>query len=346
MRAELHGRVFRSRRDAAEYRAILETRLRHLVPVDQPLVLVSQIERSGGSLLMRLFDGHPELHAVPHELGRMSTGLKKQLDDPAVAWESLTSLQQRTRFVEGFRNTKTRVHGDDDRFSFLLPPRLQRAIFESRLAGIDSPERRQVVDAYMTSYFNGWLDNRNLRGAVPKRWVTGFEPSAMLTARQRDAFRAVYPDGRAISIVRDPVGWYASARIWKARLWRDRDDAVTGWMRAAEALLEWREELGDDLLVLTFADLLGRTEQTMSGVAAWLGIELMPSLLEPTFNGLPIKANSSFAGAKTGISSEPLARGRSELTAEDEEYILDRAGELYRRVTAVALQTEPAAAST
>jgi hypothetical protein len=40
----------------------------HIRPVTSPLVLISQIQRSGGSLLSQLLDGHPELDAHPHEL--------------------------------------------------------------------------------------------------------------------------------------------------------------------------------------------------------------------------------------------------------------------------------------
>ena len=40
----------------------------HTRPVTSPLVLISQVQRSGGTLLSQLFDGHPELHAHPHEL--------------------------------------------------------------------------------------------------------------------------------------------------------------------------------------------------------------------------------------------------------------------------------------
>ena len=39
-----------------------------LVPVREPLVLISQVQRSGGTLLSQLFDGHPEVHAHPGEL--------------------------------------------------------------------------------------------------------------------------------------------------------------------------------------------------------------------------------------------------------------------------------------
>ena len=45
-----------------------ESWLEHIQPVSAPLALISQIQRSGGSMLSQLFDGHPQVHAHPHEL--------------------------------------------------------------------------------------------------------------------------------------------------------------------------------------------------------------------------------------------------------------------------------------
>jgi hypothetical protein len=36
-----------------------ESWLKHIQPVTVPLALISQIQRSGGSMLSQLFDGHP-----------------------------------------------------------------------------------------------------------------------------------------------------------------------------------------------------------------------------------------------------------------------------------------------
>src|SRR5262249_10922926 len=38
------------------------------VPMAAPLILISQAQRSGGSLLNQLFDGHPALAVTPNEL--------------------------------------------------------------------------------------------------------------------------------------------------------------------------------------------------------------------------------------------------------------------------------------
>jgi hypothetical protein len=39
--------------------------LENITPVKAPLALISQIQRSGGSLLSQLFDGHPVIYAQP-----------------------------------------------------------------------------------------------------------------------------------------------------------------------------------------------------------------------------------------------------------------------------------------
>src|SRR4029079_18763958 len=53
----------------------------HAVPIREPLVLVSQIQRSGGTLLSQLFDGHPECHAHPSEI---AIGHPRKWDWPTV----------------------------------------------------------------------------------------------------------------------------------------------------------------------------------------------------------------------------------------------------------------------
>src|SRR5213076_1788002 len=95
-------------------------------------------------------------------------------------------------------------------FPFLLPPRLIRELFVDVVRSRPIYTPRHVLDAYMTAFFNAWLDNHNLY--VPgKRWVVAFSPWLATDADDRRRFFGDYPDGRLIRIVRDPAGWYASA---------------------------------------------------------------------------------------------------------------------------------------
>jgi len=301
-----------------------------IVPVDQPLFLISQAQRSGGTLLLRLLDGQPECHVLPFQMRGIDAAAKKPPATLGEAWRLLWDPKLARRYEAGHRQRKHEVLYDDETFSFELEPERQRALFEACMRGRATPSPREYVDCHFTSYFNGWRDYGNLAG--PKRGVVGFEPGLARSRARRTAIRDIYPDGRVISIVRDPWSWYASARRWEPR-WADRDAALDHWCSVANGTVKWRRHRGKqnrEVRMVTFERLLTDTEETMRAVARWLGIEYRPELLEPTFNGRPIKANTSFQDLRTEVSTKPLDRARGELVAEDVDRIEARAGELYR----------------
>jgi hypothetical protein len=318
---------------AAEYQHLCEVRLRELIRVNQPLVLISQVQRSGGTLLLRLFDGHPECHVVPFQLRRVDDVAKHGLTDPEQAWLALHDPKLVERFRRGHRQRKHDVLRDEDTFPFLLPPGLQRTIYDASVRRLRRRLRtRDLFRCYFTSYFNAWLDYRNVH-PIAKRWVVGFEPAVARSTRAWTALREVYPDGRVISIVRDPWSWYASARRWEPR-WQNREYALEYWYRTAKGTLKWKQKMSTRVYMLSFEDLLARTEETVHRLAAWLEIEDVPQLLVPTFNGLSIGANTSFADVSTEISTRPLERAREELDEDDVAYIEKRARGLYERLLA------------
>jgi hypothetical protein len=231
----------------------------------------------------------------------------------------------------------------------LIPPSFQRRIYDRCLDEIDHPTERDVLNAYLTSFFNAWLDNQNLYGYERKKWVTAFMPRLLApgkpgrpNVRKLERFREIYPDGRLISIVRDPVSWFASARAWSSRgEWTDRDEAVEAWCASAQRAVTLRESEGEDsILLLAFEDLLVHTGATIRLLAKRLGIQPTGSMMLPTFNSMPIRANSSFAAGHVGVNREPLERGK-ELSADDAAYIRDRAWDLYERALRLTLRDRP-----
>jgi len=308
---------------------LLDSRLRGLVPVDQPLVLISQAQRSGGTLLLRLLDGHPSCHVAPFQLRGIDAVAKRPPTEAAAGWQALYDPKLALRYEEGHRQQKHDVLRDDAVFPFELPPELQQAIYEDCAARLDSPTPRDLFDCYFTSYFNGWLDYRNLTGE--KRWVVGFEPGVAQGHGRRRAMRQIYPDGRIVSILRDPWSWYASARRWEAR-WEDRARAIDDWNRTGTGTHKWRRISKKAIAFVRFEDLLADTEETMRRLAAWLEVDFTDGLLHPTFNGLPIRANTSFDDVGTEVSTRPLERAQAELSADDTAYIEEHAGHTYRRL--------------
>src|SRR3954469_11381449 len=114
--------------DLTDYRALVRARLTHVVPVKEPLVLISQIQRSGGTLLLPLLDGHPECHVDPYEL---KIGHPKKHNWPPIdlsrrdLWFQtlyFRGVGERVRMTECTRTP----NAGRSLFPFVFSPRLQK----------------------------------------------------------------------------------------------------------------------------------------------------------------------------------------------------------------------------
>ena len=319
-----------------EYDALCRARLDHLVPVTQPLVLVSQVPRSGGTLLSQLFDGHPECHAHPHEL-RIGSPTSRHwppidLARPDEWFELLHEPYAWKHARRGYRKPAgVRPDGgrDVDVFPFLFLPLLQQRVFEAAVAERPVGRRRDVLDSYFTSYFNAWVDNQTVY-AEPKQVVTAFAPDLHVKPQSLEGFFEDYPDGTLVSIVRDPRAWYASARNQKQQ-YSTVERALKKWRTSTEATLAARAERPGRVVVVTYEDLVRDTEGTMRLVAERVGISMRPELLVPTFNGRPIRANSSDRVQGYGVRAERTEAWRDRLDAETVARVEELAGDLYER---------------
>jgi hypothetical protein len=321
--------------ETEEYDALRRSRLEHLVEVREPLVLISQIQRSGGTLLSQLFDAHPECHADPYEL---KFGYPRQPDWPPLdldrpeSWFEILHDPTLGERISATARTKN-PRGGRSVFPFLILPRLQKEIFDACVTAQPPQSEREVLDCYFTSYFNAWLDNHNLYTG-PKRVVTGFVPRLAMEERNVERFFTAYPDGFLISIVRDPHAWYASAAKHFPKHYGDPAVALSLWRRSAEAAMDARARHGERVAVVAYERLVLETEQVLRELAAMVGISMLPALLMPTFNGRPIRANSSEVVEREGIVLERVDAYRDSQDAATSELIDELAGDLYRRVVA------------
>lgn len=343
------ARKRKRKRALASWQKLVDRRAAMLTWVDQPLVLISQIQRSGGTLLSQLLDGHPQVHAHPHEL---HTGWPRPKEDWPVLdlsdehgewFRRLREKRVTKHFRDGYtkysRGMNPDIPADPDEvleaFPFLLVPELQEELFERCVQRRPIRAERDVFNCYMTSYFNAWLDNRNLY-EPDKRWVAGFVPRLALSAENRQRFASVYPDGRLVFIVRDPVTWYSSASRHRPEEYGDPAAAADLWSWSTRQMIDARTSDPGSVVVLRFEDLVLRTDATMRSFARKLEIEYLPLLTIPTFNGMPIKADSSYPVLRHGILEEAVSR------APDEHPFPDAAraelDETYASVTKLALR--------
>ena len=293
----------------------------YISPVTLPIALISQVQRSGGSLLSQLFDGHPELHAHPHEL---KIGYPKKY-----MWPKIDLNEHPQRWLEMLFEDKVIEHSkggykkerkQDEVFPFIFMPSVQRRVFLGYLSSVDSIILRDVFDAYMTSYFFAWINNQNRHGQ--KKYVTAFTPRLAIIEDNMESFFEVYPDGRLLSIVRDPKNWYPSAVRHRSDVYGDIRKSIDLWKTSTRAALRNKEKYGERVCIVRFEDLVSKTGSVMSYMADFLGINFDNILLVPTFNKCPIRANTSFNAEQHGIVASTLSRYK--MLSEEELKIIEK----------------------
>jgi hypothetical protein len=312
------------------YQACLE----HMQPVTAPLVLISEIQRSGGSMLSQLFDGHPQVYAHPHEL---KIGYPKKYIWPTIDLadrpEQWFEILFEDIVVRHFRHGYKKMEKYKDTFLFIFLPSLQREIFIKYAESVSAITLRNVFDAYMTSYFGAWVNNQNIQGI--KKFITAFTPRLSNTQENMGSFFNIYPDGLLISVIRDPKNWYPSASRHQMDKYGDIRKALAQWNESAAGMLRNKKKYENRVCIIRFEDLVQRTEAVMHYLAGFLSIKFDDILLTPTFNKTPVRPNTSFKLEKPGIISSVLDRYKT-LGREQLQIIDEMTGEIYEKVLSIA----------
>jgi Sulfotransferase family len=310
-----------------------------IVPVTEPLVLVSQIQRSGGTLINNLLDGHPELHVHPYELhvgypGKSDWPVLDLSADPDSWLQILSEPRVGRLFEEGYlKHPGPRASGPPTELPFTVVPSFLEHLFRLLCDEREPRTPREVMDTYMTAFFNAWIDNQGLR-ETPKRWVTGFAPR-VAWGESGQRFWADYPDGRLVSSLRDPRAWYASASHFKPG-YADLGNSLALWKRGANEIATAKREAPDRVFVLTYEALVRDPKRVTVALADWLGIAWHPILLEPSFNRLPTVPNSSYGIPGHGVRTESLDMWSTVLDADAVSTIEEEALDLHAEVRALA----------
>jgi Sulfotransferase family len=266
---------------------------RHLgvVEVNQPILLITQVKRSGGVLLSRLFDSHPECFAHPRDLRwDPDGGWPSFAVAPSVSPAQAFGLFQEKwirQLGDGYSYKFTAVKDrtpSKPPYPFVFDRKLAFEIFADRyLRRAPEAPQRALLDAYLTALFNAWLDYQNLY-AGPKRWVTCLQASLIGSPHGVGRFFADYPDGRLVTIVRHPAAWLPRT-VGRAEP-VDLAAEMAPWQASTRGIIEAVRRYGDQVVVLHFDDLMLRTEATMRALSARIGISYDPVLEKPTFNSL------------------------------------------------------------
>ena len=297
---------------------ILHICLKHIAPLTTPLAMISQIPCSGGSLLNRLFDGHSKIHAYPGALIPENTAINSwppiDLAHKPEDWLKILSNHFDLKtFRTGFRPVEKGGH----RIPHMFLPVLQERIFLKYLASLATIKTRDVFDAWMTACFGAWLNYQN--HGYDKKFVTALAPGLAMPSENADNFFEIYPEGRFIALVRDPVQWFVAVSGLEPKTYGDTEWTINLWKESVRTVMKTRKKFDDRVCFIKFENLIDRTESVMRHLVEFLGISYQDILLEPTFNGIPIQPAN---GQKTDDSDAKRQSFTESKTLDEDQRVL------------------------
>jgi len=287
-----------------------------------PLVIVSQVQRSGGSMMAQLFDHHPQLRAHPFEI---QTGFPNKwnwidfnFEESLEEWFEKVFEQKLAAYE--LKGAYTKAGANEfalkDNLPFSYSKSEHKLRFLNQINNAKQLTNRTVYDAYFNSFFNTWKNGLN---SEHPRCITGFTPRLNMYEGEAEKYFRDYPDGLMISLVRNPLTWYASVKKHSFKIddsfseFETREDM---WMTSLQRSLELKHKYPNKVLLLTYEQVVNHTEPVMRFIAQVLGIEFDPVLLRPTYAGYDTYPNSSFNVDEKGVKDRTQER-MSTLTDEE-----------------------------
>lgn len=291
-------------------------------------VFICGAHRSGTTLVRDMLDNHPALAVLPSE-GTFFTNLESSLlRQPQVQW--LQSLG-----CEWLRRLANPVHREP---YWLLGPTMEerspyvefaRALMawwplaEERMSATASSWPLVAVALAYAHCTHGFYAHSRV-----ERWAEKTPTNERFLERLRSEF----PGAKLIHVVRHPFAVYASYKYEKqqvGQMHRNAKQVLRDLRLSYRVALEQSSGRGSDhYLLIRYEDLLESTNATVDRLAAFLDIEPLPSLMQPTAAGLAATSNTSFGtDAVSGRLNSIHHRWTTTLTRSDRERLAAVVGE-------------------
>jgi hypothetical protein len=278
-----------------------------------------------------MLDNHPALAVLPSE-GTFFTNFESSLlRQPQVRW--LQSLG-----CEWLRRLANPIHREP---YWLLGP---------------SMEERSPYVEFARALMAWWPVAEERMGATASSWplvavalayahcIHGFQARSRVerwaektptNERFVERLRSEFPGAKLIHVVRHPFAVYASYKYEKQQVGQmslNAKQVLRNLRLSYRVAVEQSSSRGSDhYLLIRYEDLLESTNATVDRLAAFLDIEPLPSLMQPTAAGLAATSNTSFgAEAVSGRLNSIHHRWRTTLARSDRERLAAVVGESAR----------------
>ena len=144
----------------------------------------------------------------------------------------------------------------------------------------------------------------------------------MIERSVNDFFNA-YPDGFIISIIREPGGWWSSAK--KHGSGYHEMGVKSGselWKKSVKGAYDAKKKNPERVILISFEKLLLNPEYLMKKVYLKIGISSAPNAqIVPTFNNNFVHSDSSYFSTTKKVDLDPIDRYKKTLPKEELEVI-------------------------
>jgi len=259
------------------------------INIKQDLIIIGQIQRSGGTLLSQLFDGHSQIYNYPSEL---------KISEPKHLWENgfkfttyhLDSLLVKSSKFgdykkDGLNKNKNKIKKINKfKFNFYK----QKKIFNSYKP---FQNNRQKFNAYFSSFFSSFVNYSGHQ--LNKKYIVAFTPRLFNSKKNINIFFDLYKKGKMISIIREPENWFVSS-YHHTNEYKDFDYAMNLWCESLKNTIWAKKKWRNKVIIINFNDLVKNTNSTMKKICFNLNIKFSKEITVPTFNNEHIRSDSSF----------------------------------------------------
>ena len=161
-----------------------------------PILISSQLQRSGGSLFTQLFDNHPEILSHPWEIMVYKEGFGNFKAKILKTKKEFLKLS-----IEGYKKGK---HTKKKHRFYFLSENFADILFKIK-------DDIKFFDFYFDNFFKYWINYKN--DAFKKKLITGFTPFFC----KNNLIKVMNQNKRLniIHIYRKPQSWWSSAKFYK-----------------------------------------------------------------------------------------------------------------------------------
>jgi len=262
--------------------------------INKPIFIVGP-HRSGTTLLLRLFDGHPELFTIPFETHFFEhAGYQIDYEGRKKYPMKLTNNEIKSNYFKLVeRLTENRNINSEE--PILSHNRFKRARFEQK-----NQSFKELVENYFISIYSAIYDkpfSDKLRIVEKSVEHAEFVP----------LIKKMFPDAKFIHLIRNPYAYMNSYRSYlQTKNFPLLRKPLLSLKNNLYHLYRNKELFPEDYMTIRFEDLVINTNWTMMKIHEFLNIDNHKNLYKPTLIGKEWFANSFIHKDLNEVSTKPV----------------------------------------